>query len=265
MYNSQGDMKKADKDILEICHEFYSQLYNKETVGGDCPYTFIPERDNALTLSSDEKSILSEKITLDELTAALKNMKKGKAPGLDGLTVDFYHELWDEVGLLVFNSLTYSKSVGSMTAEQRRGAVKLIPKKDKNPHFVRNLRPIILLNVDVKILTKSLAARFKTVIDRIVAQDQQAFIKERFLGNSVLDLYSLLAHAEEEDDKNLLLLSLDIEKAFDSVSWEFLYKLLEAYQVPQYCMDWIHLLHNGKELRVYNNGHSSPPFWSIMD
>ena len=96
-------------------------------------------------------------------------------------------------------------------------------------------------------------------------QDQQAFIKERFLGNSVLDLYSLLAHAEEEDDENLLLLSLDIEKAFDSVSWEFLYKLLEAYQVPQYCMDWIHLLHNGKELRVYNNGHSSPLFWSIMD
>ena len=62
-------------------------------------------------------------------------MKKGKAPGLDGLTVDFYHELWDEVGLLVFNSLTYSKSVGSMTAGQRRGAVKLNPKKGQEPTF----------------------------------------------------------------------------------------------------------------------------------
>ena len=48
-----------------------------------------------------------------------------------------------------------------------------------------------------------------------------------------------------------------IEKAFDSISWQFLYKLLQVYGFPTTFIDWIKVMHNGKELRVFNNGHSS--------
>ena len=89
-----------------------------------------------------------------------------------------------------------------------------------------NLRPITLLEVDVKILTKALVTRLKEIMQEIISSDQQAFIQGRYLGNSVLDLYAAAAVALEQGEDCLAML-LDIEKAFDSVNWDFLYKLLQ--------------------------------------
>ena len=258
MYDEDGKLQTEDKEILNICHQFYSRLYGREDGTHDSPYAFIPESDEACRLQQDEVEAMDAEITLDELFKTLKGMKKDKAPGMDGLTVEFYQSFWEDVGLMVFRSLMFSKERGRLSAEQRRGAVKLLPKRDKNPAFVRNLRPITLLNVDVKIVTRLFANRLKNVLDRIIQSDQQAFVKGRFLGNNVLDLYAMAARALELDD-DFLILSLDIEKAFDTVSWSFLYQMLRTWAFPESFIEWIQLMHNQKELRVYNNGFTSDP------
>ena len=74
----------------------------------------------------------------------------------------------------------------------------------------------------------------------------------------MLDLYAAAAAALEQDD-DFLAISLGIEKAFDSVQWPFLYKVLKGFGFPQYFLNWIKILHNNKELRIFNNGHSSKP------
>ena len=187
MYEKHDNLQTEDKAILNICSEFYNDLYNKDIPGGDSPYTFIPERDQAyVLLNENEIKSLQEEVTLDELTAAIKSMSKGKAPGLDGLSVDFYQEFWEDVGLLVLNSLLTSKQKGKLTPDQHRDVVKLIPKKRKNPCFVRNLRPITLLNVDVKILTKALASKMKDILDRIVSSDQHVKTADVFLPTTIL-------------------------------------------------------------------------------
>ena len=84
-------------------------------------------------------------------------MKKGKASGLDGLPAAFYSKFWDIVGPLLLHSFTCVHEQGMMAPSHRRGVIKLLPKKGKNPHFVGNLRPIIILNVDLKILTRALS------------------------------------------------------------------------------------------------------------
>ena len=175
-----------------------------------------------------------------ELHAALKGMKKGKAPGIDGLTIAFIVGFWKEVGPLIHGSIMHAERVGELSPTQRRGVIKLLPKKDKNPAWVRNLRPITLLNVDLKILTRALAIRLKTVIHNLINKDQQAFVYGRYLGNSLLDLYAIAANAIDTDE-NVLAISLDIEKAFDSVNWDFLYKLLYAYGFPEQYVQWIKL------------------------
>ena len=258
MYNNKGQLQTEDTEILKICHSFYSDLYGRTQQPYDSPYTFIPSRDDNMKLKSDEVDVLGEEITLEELFATLKGMKKGKSPGLDGLTVEFYSKFWNEVGSLVYNSLIFCKGRDRLSAEHRRGVVKLIPKKYKNPAFVHNLRPITLLNVDVKLLTRLLANRLKLVLDRLISDDQQAFVKGRYLGNNILDLYSMASRALEED-QDFLVMSLDIEKAFDTVQWPFLYKLLHSWGFPSSFIEWIQLMNFRKELRVYNNGHSSEP------
>ena len=185
-------------------------------------------------------------------------MKKGKAPGLDGLGAAFYQKFWPEVGPLVHNSLLDAFQTGQFSISQKRGVIQLIPKKDKNPHFVRNLCPITLLNLDVKILTKALAIRLKSVLHDLIHTDQQVFVQGRYIGNSVLDLYTMAVMAIDQED-NFIALLLDIEKAFDSVQWDFLSELLLRLGFPPDFIRWIEVLHVGKELRVFNNGHSSLP------
>ena len=133
-------------------------------------------------------------------------------------------------------------------------------KPPKNPQFVPNLRPITLLNVDVKILTRALSIHLKDVLHEIVHSDQQAFIKSRYIGNTVLDFYTMAAATlTSDEDSNYIALSLDIEKAFDSVSWDFLYTFMQRIGIPDPFIQWIKILHKGKELRIFNNGHGSGP------
>ena len=259
LYDSKGNRCQTDPDILQVCHNFYSSLYQRQREEGDSPYCFIPDEDSPQLVSPEQEDLAAE-ITLDEMFVALQGMKKGKAPGLDGLTVDFYKIFWEDVGPLLYEIIKFAQNTGQLSISQKRGIIKLLPKKDKNPQFVPNLRPITLLNVDVKILTRALSICLKNVLHEIVHSDQQAFIKNRYIGNTVLDSYTMAAAAlNSDEDSNYIALSLDIEKAFDSVSWDFLYTFMQRIGIPDPFIQWVKILHKGKELRIFNNGHWSRP------
>ena len=174
--------------------------------------------------------------------------------------MDFYKAFWVDVGPLLFASLKHAQKTGQLSISQKRAVIKLIPKRDKNPQFVQNLRPITLLNVDVKIFTRALSIHLKDILQEIIGLDQQAFIQGRYIGNSVLDFYTMaVAALDSDDDINYVALSLDIEKAFDSIKWDFLYAFMQCIGIPDEFIQNTKLLHKGKELRVFNNGHASPP------
>ena len=161
------------------------------------------------------------------------------------------------LGDLVYESILYAYETGSFTVSQCQGIIKLLPKSHKDPRYVKNLRPIMLLNVNYKMLTKALAERLKSVIPDIIHTDQNGFIKNRFLGNNVLDVYALMASAEEAEDDNFALLSLDIEKAFNSINWEFLHTILRNYGFPDVFLRWISVMQQNAIVQVLNNGYLS--------
>ena len=237
LYDEHDRPRSQDAEILNITYNFYSKLYNKPSQPYSPEYNYF-DRLNPHLLDDEDKQLLGEEVTLEELTNALKGMKTGKAPGMDGLTVSFYKQFWEELGPLVHASISHAEKRKMFSCSQKRGVIKLLPKRDKNPHFVKNLRPITLLQTDLKIFTRAMSIRLKTVMDRLIANDQHAFVKGRYLGNSVLDIYSVAAEAISSDD-DFVLLNLDIEKAFDSVNWCFLYKVLEQIQIPPAFINWI--------------------------
>ena len=151
-------------------------------------------------MSVDKAVLLDEEITTNELFTALSKKKKDASPGPDGLTVSFYLILWHKISGLLTDSILLSKDKGKMSASQRRGILRLIPKKDRNPGLVRNWRPITLLNVDYKILSKLLALRLASILLDLIGMDQCGFVKGRYIGDNVFELYSLIAQAEQDGD-----------------------------------------------------------------
>ena len=91
-------------------------------------------------------------------------MTIGKSPGHDGLTKEFYEHFWDDLKFYFINFLKQSKIDGHLSISQRQAIIKLIAKKDRDKRFAKNWRPISLLNVDTKVLSKSLAEKLKHVL-----------------------------------------------------------------------------------------------------
>ena len=96
----------------------------------------------------------------------------------------------------------------------------------------------------------------QSVLTEIIQPDQRGFVKGRIMGDNILDVYSLIAAAEDNEEEDILMF-LDIEKAYNMVSWRFLSSTLQGLGFPSDFIHWVEVLHRNKEIRFYNNGHCS--------
>ena len=129
-------------------------------------------------------------------------------------------------------------------------------KKDRDKRLLKNWRPISLINVDAKIISKVLALRIKHIMYTLIHHDQTACVKNRFIAESICLIDDILEYA---DDNNIpgILFSADFEKAFDSIDNFFMFAVLEKFGFGPNFIHWIWTLYNGAESSVINNGHST--------
>ena len=99
-----------------------------------------------------------------ELKKALNGFSENKTPGEDGFTKEFYETFFDLVWRDMLNSYNAAFETGSLSVSQRRGTITLIPKSDGNLSELSHWRPISLLSVDYKILTRILAKRVESFL-----------------------------------------------------------------------------------------------------
>ncbi len=192
-------------------------------------------------------------LTHGETTSAVRNMKNNKSPGVDGFTTEFYKHFWSDIGEIVTNAFNVAFESGKLSITQRLGIISVIPKKDKNPLYLKNWRPISLLNTDYKILTKSLANRLIQILDKIIDTDQTGFLKNRYIGENIKILLECIRHADIEDLPGCLFM-IDFEKAFDCVNRNFLYRCLELFNFGDDFVKWIKVIYTDSVSRVINNG-----------
>ena len=102
-------------------------------------------------------------------------MEPDKSPGTDGLPFELYQIFWSEVSKPLIEALNYGFEIGQLSVSQKRGIIKLIPKKSEELYYVKNWRPLSLLNCDYKIATKAVANRLKTHLHKLVTNDQTGF------------------------------------------------------------------------------------------
>ena len=111
--------------------------------------------------------------------------------------------------------------VKQLSALQKQAVIKLFEKKEHNKRYIQNWQTISLLNVDVKLISKALAECLKNVLLEIISPNQNAYVKNRCISEGGR-LISDLLEMSEVLNKEGFLVTIDIEKAFDSVNDHFL-------------------------------------------
>ena len=128
----------------------------------------------------------------------------------------------------------------------------LIPKKQTVEDF-KDLRPISLVDGLYKILTKVLANRIKRVLDKVISKSQNAFVKDRQILDAVL-IANELVDSTLRRKKQGMVCKLDIEKAYDSISWEFLYQVMGRMGFNSRWLSWIKWCISTASFSVIING-----------
>ena len=255
LYNSNDELITDPNDILEEQKLYYQKLYSRP----EDEFVYQNNIDNVNALNNVQKESCDIPITIHELGKALKELGNLKSPGTDGLTTEFYKFFWVDIKELVYNSLIYAYEHNSLSIEQKRGILTLIPKKDKDSRWLKNWRPLTLLNTDYKILTKLLAMRMQNILKYIINSDQSGYIKGRFIGENIRNIYDVIELAKQRSLPGMIV-ALDFEKAFDSVSWDFLFKALDAFNFGNYFKKWIRIIYSNPECCTTNNGFNSDFF-----
>ena len=99
-----------------------------------------------------------------------------------------------------------------------------------------------MLNTDYKILAKLLANRLQKVIPSLVSEDQSGYIKGRYIGENIRLILDIIEYTNLKINPGIIIF-LDFEKAFDSISWGFLFKILNAFIFGKYFLSWIKILY----------------------
>ena len=102
---------------------------------------------NLPTLSYDSQVQCEGMITSSECQKAIKLIKNNKAPGSDGLTIEFCKTFWTDMADTLIDSFKESFNIGHLAFSQNISILSLIFKKG-NPEKLKKYRPISLTNVD---------------------------------------------------------------------------------------------------------------------
>lgn len=242
------------KAILQEVKSFYVALYaSRDDSLVDTNLDETLENVQAPKLSIEDKDMLDEELTIEEVADALKKMKNNKSPGPDGFTVEFFKFFWSNLRHFMFRSFKAGIRSNDLSVTQKQGVISILPKGDKPRENLKNWRPISLLNVSYKILSGCIAARIRKVLHTIIHEDQRGFMKDRFIGENTRLLYDVMQYTDQNKIPGQLLL-IDFEKAFDSVSWKFISKSLVFFNFGPGIINLIKLLYKDAKLCVMQHG-----------
>ena len=195
--NNRNEILSDTNSILKETENFYTKLYENKDYYLEEVNLVELIKDRVPKLSDDEAILAEGSISKFEAVSVLKNMKNNKSPGSDGYTVEFFKFFWKDIGSFLVRSINYGFQNKTLSSTQKEGVIICLPKGDKPKEFLKNWRPISLLNTSYKIASACISNRIKRLLPKIIHTDQTGFVPGRYIGDNTRLLYDILDYLKQ--------------------------------------------------------------------
>lgn len=262
-YSKAGNIRLVDRNVItgdvvrlkQIIFDYFSTQFETENIVNtplnleDDPLNHVRK-----SLTAEQQRLLIRPITEEEIFNTLKSCKKKKSPGPDGLNYEFYiknFEIVKEELIKIFND--YLVGAERPPREFSAGVITLIHKRGSK-HHLENYRPISLLNCDYKLFTKIIANRISPFLEDLLSAGQTACLPQKSCTDNLKDIRRILLRSNDTLRFKGALVSVDLQKAFDKVDHNYLWKVLRKFNLPEMLIECIQNLYRNAYSKIQFNG-----------
>ncbi|XP_074318424.1 uncharacterized protein LOC141655234 [Silene latifolia] len=250
--DDSGSWTSLDSELSLLITNHFQNLFTSTQ-----PTTSFPELEDLSfpQLHGSQQGYLSKAFTPNDVSKAFYDMNPNKSPGPDGFPPRFYQLFWHTINEDISSAVLGFLNNGLLPPAWNNTHIVLIPKVN-NPDSISQFRPISLCNVIYRAASKCIALRLRKVTDSIIGQNQNAFIPGRLISDSGFLGHELLSYINQRRSgtRCFAAIKLEMNKAFDRVSWPFLFHVLKLYGFPKSFRKLIKLCVRTVSLQVLING-----------
>lgn len=255
--NRKGEKLEKHEEMEKEFQEHFQEILKERPESRDQAIKKITQLIPKIITEDHNKQLL-QPISMKEVEEAMVQIKDGKAPGPDGFTANFFHEFWELVGTEVWELVEESQTVHWILPSLNSTLLALIPKGDES-NTPDKYRHIALCNVIYKIISKFLANRLKPFLPLLISPEQTGYVEGRQI-MEVIILSNEVIHSLKVLKKPGMILKLDISKAFDKLSWNYIHQMLLAFNFNATWIRWIMNLISSPNFSILLNGSPFKPF-----
>ncbi|XP_010530574.2 PREDICTED: uncharacterized protein LOC104807150 isoform X3 [Tarenaya hassleriana] len=249
----QGNRLTSQTDIKDFAVSFYSQLLGISDLTVQKPT--VSWLRNLIRFHDDERviGVIDSIPSEEEIRGVVFGLPNNKAPGPDGFPKEFYTETWSIVGGAVTKAVREFFVTSTLLGQLNATSITLVPKKE-GAKKLSDFRPISCCNTIYKVIATILTKRLRSVAQRLVSANQNAFLKGRLMVENVLLASEIIREYNRNSAHKSAMIKIDIRKAFDSLEWGTIIQLLKAMSLPPRFTRWIEVCISTPKFSISVNG-----------
>ena len=248
--SKEGSILTDAKALNNRFVEFYNEVYkSKGEINAAELDRFLTNADPP-KLGEEARNLLEGDIKLEEINEVITQLLNNKCAGPDGFSAEFCKAFRETLSPILFRMINHSALQAELPPTLYKANIALIPKPGRNKLEASSYRPVSLIPIETKIVSKVLANRLKKHICSIIHKDQTGFMPNRHIQSNLRRLFNIIYNKQ---DTEACLISLDAQRAFDQIEWSYMFSTLEKFGFGGNFLNWVKILYAKPEASVITN------------